>query len=98
MSRANTSGHVGVYLHKTGKWTARTTRFGEALHLGMFNTMEEAIAAREAGQAETRKLIKEEISSINYGKIRKARESSDTKRSLAHIRSKQRATRSNWDI
>jgi len=53
----NTSGHKGVYLNKSnGKWFAKVGVAGKAVALGTFNTQEEAIAARQAGE---RKYFKE---------------------------------------
>lgn len=49
LRKDNTTGHKGVYLHKpNGKWTARykLPNGGSYLHLGMFETKEQAIEAR----------------------------------------------------
>lgn len=46
--RNNTSGYTGVGLHnQTGKWRAYIARHGRTIHLGLFDTKEEALAARE---------------------------------------------------
>lgn len=43
----NSTGHVGVYWHKaTGKWSAEIQNNGERHHLGLFKSLEDAIAAR----------------------------------------------------
>lgn len=43
----NTSGHTGVYWEKcASKWRARLMINGKYLHLGMFDSIEAAIAAR----------------------------------------------------
>lgn len=45
----NTSGYRGVgYVKKTGKWRARIVLEGKEIHLGMFDTPEEAGKARKA--------------------------------------------------
>ena len=47
----NTSGHPGVYWHKQrSKWQARIKHNQKLIHLGCFATIEEAIAARKAGE------------------------------------------------
>lgn len=49
----NTSGHKGVYWHKTSeKWMAELTLENKSIYLGLFNTKEEAIDARKAGEVE----------------------------------------------
>ena len=51
MQRNNTSGHVGVTL-KNGKWCARigSGARGHRLYLGTFDTLEEAVTARQAAE------------------------------------------------
>ena len=45
----NTSGVTGVYWHKNGqKWCARIKIDGKYIHLGLFDTLEEAAAVRKA--------------------------------------------------
>ena len=47
----NTSGHTGVYWHKQkSKWRARIKHNQKLIHLGLFATIEEAVAARKAGE------------------------------------------------
>ena len=47
----NTSGHSGVRWHKkSSKWRAQITHNKKHIHLGCFATIEEAIAARKAGE------------------------------------------------
>ncbi len=47
----STSGHPGVYWHKqSSKWRAQITHNKKNIHLGCFNTIEEAIAARKAAE------------------------------------------------
>lgn len=47
----NTSGHRGVYWHKpTANWTAMVFHRGKTISLGYFDTREEAIQARLAGE------------------------------------------------
>jgi hypothetical protein len=49
----NTSGFIGVGWHKhTGKWRASIKINGRAIHLGGFDTIEQAVQAREAAQIE----------------------------------------------
>ena len=49
--RDNTSGHPGVYWYKRiSKWQAQITHNQKHIHLGSFTTVEEAIAARKAGE------------------------------------------------
>lgn len=49
-SKKNTSGHIGVHLRRnTGKWYAYISMRGR-VSLGSFNTFEEAVAARKAGE------------------------------------------------
>ncbi len=48
---SNTSGHPGVYWDKqSSKWVARIKHNQKRVHLGYFATIEEAIAARKAGE------------------------------------------------
>ena len=42
--------HLGVDITKTGKYRARIFVKGKEHHLGKFNTLEEALAARKAGE------------------------------------------------
>ena len=45
----NSSGVMGVYFHKkAGKWCARVKVHGQNIHIGLFEGLEEAIAARKA--------------------------------------------------
>lgn len=47
----NTSGHPGVYWYKqSSKWQAKITHNQKHIHLGCFATIEDAIAARKAGE------------------------------------------------
>ena len=47
----NTSGHPGIYWHKQrSKWVARIMHNQKHIHLGCFNTLEEAISARKAAE------------------------------------------------
>jgi AP2 domain. len=49
----NSSGHRRVRWNKQcGKWQAFCTRAGKHTHLGLFATLEEAVAARDAAEAE----------------------------------------------
>ena len=46
----NTSGHPGVVWHKQhSKWRAKITHYKD-IHLGYFASLEEAVAARKAGE------------------------------------------------
>lgn len=48
-NRNNTSGHPGVYWHRTaGKWAACIKRNRTTHHLGLFDQIEEAVAARQS--------------------------------------------------
>ena len=47
----NTSGHPGVSWYKQrSEWRAQITHNYKHIHLGYFNTIEEAVAARKAGE------------------------------------------------
>jgi hypothetical protein len=49
MRLSNTSGFTGVYWHKpNGRWQARINVNGRGKSLGLFDTIEEAAAARVA--------------------------------------------------
>lgn len=51
--RDNTSGMRGVGFHKlTGKWTAYIHDNGKQIHLGLFETQDDAITARTAAEVE----------------------------------------------
>lgn len=51
LSTANTSGSCGVYFHKRNKkWTASIRNEGLLLHLGTFNSYDEAVLARKLAQ------------------------------------------------
>jgi len=47
----NTSGHVGVYRERD-KWRAEIKVSGRQIRLGLFASFDEAVAAREAAEAE----------------------------------------------
>ena len=50
-SSNNTSGHAGVSWHKHGsKWQAHIKHNQKLIHLGCFNTIEEALSARKAAE------------------------------------------------
>lgn len=50
-NRSYKSGTPGINFHKaTGKWAARIQRNNKRVHLGLFNTKEEAIVCREQAQ------------------------------------------------
>lgn len=50
-NRSNTSGVTGVRFDSTTKkWHAKITAEGKQIHLGSYATMEEAVAARQAGK------------------------------------------------
>lgn len=50
-SRRNTSGETGVARHKpSGKWRAQIQPDGKAVHLGLFDYFEDAVAARKAAE------------------------------------------------
>ena len=47
----STSGHPGVCWYKqTSKWVAKIKHNQKRIHLGYFDTLEEAVAARKAGE------------------------------------------------
>lgn len=49
----NTSGHIGVYWNKQcAKWQAYITVSGQANYLGVFDEIDEAVAARKAAERE----------------------------------------------
>jgi hypothetical protein len=51
IGKANTSGVIGVYLHKqTGKWCAQINAFGRTVGLGLFREKSDAIIARKAAE------------------------------------------------
>lgn len=50
--KTNTSGRVGVYEKKNGRWLAMIGVDGKLKCLGTYKTMEEAIAVREAAERE----------------------------------------------
>lgn len=50
LQRNNKSGRVGVYVH-ANKWRAHISNNGRLIHLGTFDTVEEAAAVREAAEA-----------------------------------------------
>jgi hypothetical protein len=48
LSKANTSGHKGVHWYKqTSKWQVQIVHNGKKKHLGYFNKLKDAIAARK---------------------------------------------------
>lgn len=49
--RDNTSGHVGV-VRRGARWIAQRGADGTTIHIGIFDTKEEAIAARKAAERE----------------------------------------------
>lgn len=46
------SGYMGVYIRKSGRWIAHLGHKGKVIHVGTFDTAEEASAARAAKRAE----------------------------------------------
>lgn len=52
LSAANTSGHRGVCPTKTGKWRATIGYKGKQIYLGEYADIQDAIAARKAGEKE----------------------------------------------
>ena len=46
----NSTGFTGVNRVKSGRWAARIINDGQAIHLGTFDTIEEAVAARQAAE------------------------------------------------
>lgn len=53
VSAANTSGHKGARLDKrNGRWYAQIKRHGRNMHLGYFDTPEEAVLARTMAAAD----------------------------------------------
>lgn len=50
-ARNNTSGHTGVYQTKHGNWIARIASGRKQINLGTFDTIEAAVAARQAANA-----------------------------------------------
>lgn len=50
MFKTNTSGVKGVYLLKSGKWQASICSNNVSFYLGTYDTIEEATAARKAGE------------------------------------------------
>jgi len=59
-SKNNTSGKTGVLFHKaSGKWIAKITKNGEHKHLGVFDSKEDAIRAREKAELDMFGFIKE---------------------------------------
>jgi hypothetical protein len=55
-SRSNTSGHTGVSWHsQRGKWQARIRGDGRYLHLGLFESKDEAAAAYQQAKAKFHK-------------------------------------------
>lgn len=52
-SRNNTSGATGVYWrHDIAKWTSKIGIQGKVVHLGIFDSFDEAVAARASAQRE----------------------------------------------
>lgn len=50
-SKGATSGAVGVSIHRpSGRWRAHITKLGRFIHLGYFDDMDSAVAARKAGE------------------------------------------------
>lgn len=53
MRRDNMSGATGVgWVKASGKWQARITVFDRRIHLGRFNTFNDAVSARKAAERE----------------------------------------------
>jgi hypothetical protein len=54
VSTANTSGYKGVYWNKQrNKWAAKINRHGKQIHIGLFDTPEEAAKAYNAKASQT---------------------------------------------
>lgn len=78
----NKSGCTGVsFVKKTGKWSARISRDGKRHHLGFFDDLEDAIAARKAAEAkfprsptEADELIQRWIENADSEEVRQRRE------------------------
>lgn len=54
LSKYNTTGFVGIYQNPKGKWVAQIKLMGRGNHLGLFETIEEAIAARAGAEVALR--------------------------------------------
>ena len=50
LSKYNTSGFLGVYRSPKGYWVAQYKLMGKGHHLGLFDTIDEAIAARSGAE------------------------------------------------
>lgn len=48
----NSTGHTGVYIMPNGKCRACISRDGKIKHIGLYNTLEEAVEARERAERE----------------------------------------------
>ncbi|MBR2810053.1 MAG: hypothetical protein IKD69_01610 [Solobacterium sp.] len=71
----NTSGVKGVHYAKaTGKWVAQITYSRKTHHLGSFDTLEEAAAARRAAEEIYYRPVLEKYEAIKAEESRKARE------------------------
>lgn len=46
----NSTGHRGIYKTRSGRFGAGIQAFGKPISLGVYDTLEEAIAARKAGE------------------------------------------------
>ena len=49
-NKNNTSGHVGVYLRKSGKWSAEIWSNYKKVYLGLYANLDDAISARARGE------------------------------------------------
>ena len=65
---SNTSGTTGVdWFRRKGEWRARITLKGKTYHLGLFDKLEEAVAARQKAEAELFKPFLEELEKKRAG-------------------------------
>jgi hypothetical protein len=52
--RSNTSGHMGVTAYKNNRWRVRVMIDGYSKHIGLFDTLDDAVIARDAFYREFR--------------------------------------------
>lgn len=62
----NTSGYTGVKLTKSGKWVSQISLNNNRIHLGTFNTFEEAVKARHEAEKIIHKDFNGEINRQNF--------------------------------
>jgi hypothetical protein len=66
----NTSGYIGVYQGRRGRWKAFCTAVYTNIHLGTFDTIEEAASARQQAEAKIKRLGEDALKAMTLARLK----------------------------